>query len=92
MNFPYRVDLPVDDGRHCEQLEEDTDRPTVGTPAHGDGQAGPHPHHQVEAGEDDVGEERHPQHPDKNETVDGVELHRKLVTCSAPSSGNYIYI
>ena len=57
------------------------DRPTVGTAAHGDGQAGPGAglqtaaHHEVNTGQDDVGQDGDAQHSDQDKTVDGVDLH-----------------
>ena len=55
------------------------DRATVGTAAHGDGQARPGhqaaAHHEVNAGQDDVGQQGYSQHSDKDKTVDGVDLH-----------------
>ena len=55
------------------------DRATVGTATHGDGQARPGhqaaAHHEVNAGQDDVGQQGDSQHSDKDKTVDGVDLH-----------------
>ena len=72
-------------------------RPTVGTATHGDGQAGPRAgleaaaHHEVNTGQDDVGQHGHSQHSDENKTVDGVDLHTG--TSRTPlTRGNSIYI
>ena len=55
------------------------DWPTVGTATHGDGDAWPGDQaaaqHEVNTGQDDVGQHSHSQHSDKNKTVDGVDLH-----------------
>ena len=55
------------------------DRATVGTAAHGNGQAWPGhqaaAHHEVNAGQDDVGQHSDSQHADQDKAVDGVDLH-----------------
>ena len=71
------------------------DRATVGTAAHGDGQAGPGhqaaAHHEVNAGQEDVGQHGDSQHSDKDKTVDGVDLHTGS-SRTALTLGNSIYI
>ena len=75
------------------------DWPTVGTATHGDGEAGPGhqtaAHHEVNTGQDDVGQDGDAQHSDQNKTVDGVDLHTGTSTTRLTLSlslGNSIYI
>ena len=71
------------------------DRATVGTAAHRDGEAGPGhqaaAQHEVNTGQDDVGQHSHSQHSDKNKTVDGVDLHTGS-SRTPLTRGNSIYI
>ena len=68
---------------------------TVGTATHGDGEAGPGdqtaPQHEVNTGQDDVGQDCHSQHSDQNKTVYGVDLHTVDLQ-NFPNCSNSIYI